>query len=310
MPADMASLALTIDEDGIYLLRIQPELLRGGRYAVVQRSLASLPFPVPGLTSRAIKSAYGADRDAGVRQHEGVDIFAPAGTPVVAVSGGVAQPSTNNLGGNVVWLQDATARRTYYYAHLQRWAFTATSTVQSGDVLGYVGNSGNARTTPPHLHFGVYSRGAIDPLPFIEIDQETPPLPAIDLALNTLARVQASRAPSLRRGPAADAPAIATLDRGTLVTVSAAAIGRTVRVLLPDGVAGYLPAPSLGPATTPLARRALPAGAVLRERPIDVAPAVHVVTAPVQGEVLGRFAGYDLVRSTAASGWVTAAGGS
>jgi murein DD-endopeptidase MepM/ murein hydrolase activator NlpD len=304
IPADATNLSLTIDEDGRYLLRVQPELLRGGRYALTQRTLASLPFPVPGLTSGAIKSVFGVERDAGARQHEGVDIFAKAGTPVVAVVRGIAQPSTNSLGGNVVWLQDASARRTYYYAHLERWAITGTAMVAAGEVLGYVGNTGNARTTPPHLHFGIYGRGAIDPLPFIAIDQAAPPAPAIDLPLGDFARVVTARASPLRRGPAADAPILSTLDRDTLVTVQAASMNRSVRVALPDRTVGYVSRPSLSSVETAVARRSLPAGAALLEQPVDAAPAVHVLQDAVRAEVVGSFAGFDLVRAGDISGWV------
>jgi peptidoglycan LD-endopeptidase LytH len=309
MPADAAAIALTIDEDATYLLRVQPELLRGGRYILVQRTLASLPFPVPGLTSQSVKSEFGVERDAGIRQHEGVDIFTKAGTPVTAVTAGVAQPSTNNLGGNVVWLQDAAAGRTYYYAHLERWALTGTSLVKAGEVLGYVGNTGNARTTAPHLHFGIYSRGAINPLPFIAVDQDPPPAPTIGLPLGTAARLSAARAP-LKRGPAAEAETLSTLMRGTLVRVLAAAGGRTVRVLLPDDTAGYLPQAALAAADVPLSRRPLITGDIVRERPTESAPAVRVVQDPARAEVLGSFAGYDFVRTGELSGWVATADGS
>jgi murein DD-endopeptidase MepM/ murein hydrolase activator NlpD len=77
--------------------------------------------------------------------------------------------TTNRLGGNVVWVWDAERGQALYYAHLDRQDVSAGSRVHAGDVLGRVGNTGNARTTPPHLHFGIYRpiEGAIDPLPFI-----------------------------------------------------------------------------------------------------------------------------------------------
>ena len=108
---DAATLTYDVDEDAAFVLRLQPELLRGGRYRVVARTLASLPFPVPSLASRPVQSGFGAERDAGRRLHEGIDIFAAAGTPVVAVRPGVARPGTNRLGGNVVWLQEGGSRR-------------------------------------------------------------------------------------------------------------------------------------------------------------------------------------------------------
>ena len=126
-----------------------------------------------------MQSGFGVDRDAGRRQHEGIDIFAPRGTPVVAVVSGIAQPSSNGLGGTVVWLHEPDARRTFYYAHLDRQAFTEPRRVVAGDVIGFVGNTGNARTTAPHLHFGVYDDGPRDPLPYVQPDDVVPPLPRL-----------------------------------------------------------------------------------------------------------------------------------
>ena len=169
-----AALDYEVLHDGTYLLRIQPELLRGGRFVLTQRTLATLRFPIDGLPARAVQSFFGAERDAGARVHQGVDIFAPKGTPAVAVVDGIARPATNGLGGTVVWLHDPLAGRTFYYAHLDRWAIDGLTRVRAGDVIGYVGSTGNARGTSPHLHFGIYERGAIDPFPFIWPDDELP----------------------------------------------------------------------------------------------------------------------------------------
>ena len=157
-------------EDGVYLLRVQPELLRGGRFTVRQHAVATLRFPVRGVTARAEQSVYGDERDRGARSHEGVDIVAPRGTPAVAATDGwVTRVTTNRLGGNVVWVWDPTRGQALYYAHLDQQDVSPGTRVAAGDVLGRVGNSGNARTTAPHLHFGIYRpiEGAIDPLPFI-----------------------------------------------------------------------------------------------------------------------------------------------
>jgi murein DD-endopeptidase MepM/ murein hydrolase activator NlpD len=160
-----------IDRDGVYLLRIQPELLRGGTLKITQRTTAALGFPVAGRSSTAVQSYFRDPREGGRREHHGVDIFAPRDTPVLAASGGlVSSVSTTNLGGHVVWVWDARRRQSHYYAHLSRQAVRPGEIVQAGDVIGYVGNTGNARTTPPHLHFGIYAMGAgpIDPLPFVQ----------------------------------------------------------------------------------------------------------------------------------------------
>ena len=160
-----------IERDGEYLLRIQPELLRSGTLEITQRTTASLGFPVAGRSSAAVQSFFRDPRDGGRREHHGVDIFAPRDTPVLAASGGiVSSVATTTLGGNVIWVWDAGRRQSHYYAHLSKQAVRVGEVVREGDVIGYVGNTGNARGTSPHLHFGIYARGdgPIDPLPFVQ----------------------------------------------------------------------------------------------------------------------------------------------
>lgn len=160
-----------IERDGTFILRIQPELLRGGDLRIGQRTTAALTFPVSGRTSAAVKSFFLDPRDNDTRDHHGIDIFAPRNTPVLAAAGGVvSHVGTNRLGGNVVWVWNPERRQSHYYAHLERQAVTAGQRVEAGDTVGYVGNTGNASTTPPHLHFGIYHRGEgpIDPLPFVD----------------------------------------------------------------------------------------------------------------------------------------------
>lgn len=127
----------------------------------------ALAFPVAGVGEAAIQSRFGVDRDGGARRHEGIDIFAPRGTPVVATSDGIASPGENQLGGTVVWLRDLERGISLYYAHLDTALVVPGQRVARGDTLGRVGNTGNARSTPPHLHFGLYARGALDPYPFV-----------------------------------------------------------------------------------------------------------------------------------------------
>src|SRR5690606_27632559 len=129
----------------------------------------SLGFPVAGKGNANIQSLWGADRDRGARRHEGVDIFAARGTAVIAVTDGIiVRSGAYGLGGEQVWLRDRLFGISIYYAHLDSIHVYPRQRVEKGDTLGFVGNTGNARTTSPHLHFGIYSRyGAVDPLPYI-----------------------------------------------------------------------------------------------------------------------------------------------
>jgi len=129
---------------------------------------SALPFPLRHHDEGAIRDVFGASRDGGVRRHKGIDIFARRFTPVLAVVDGVARPADDVLGGKTVLLSSPDDV-SYYYAHLAQRAIRAPTRVKAGDVLGYVGNTGNAAKTPSHLHFGVFhgNRGAVDPEPML-----------------------------------------------------------------------------------------------------------------------------------------------
>lgn len=166
---DTLRLDRAAEADEALVLRVQPELLVGGFVAVRISTDPSLGFPVAGADDGAIRSRWGADRDGGARSHEGIDIFADRGTPAVAAaSGRVTRVQETPIGGRVVWLRPDGAAVSLYYAHLDEQRVEAGARVEAGDTLGTVGNTGNAATTPPHLHFGVYGQGgAVDPEPFV-----------------------------------------------------------------------------------------------------------------------------------------------
>lgn len=117
----------------------------------------SLMVPVDGLFPTSLRDNFGAPR-GGNRLHAALDIMAPRGTPVVAAdSGKVLKVRSNTLGGRTVYLIDHDERFVYYYAHLDRYAdgIKEGQRVVPGDVLGYVGTTGNAPPNTPHLHFQV-----------------------------------------------------------------------------------------------------------------------------------------------------------
>src|SRR5437588_650416 len=129
----------------------------------------NLEMPVQGVTKSQIADTWHAPRE-GDRLHEGQDIFAKRGTPVLSATDGyVLRIGENTLGGQTVSVIGAGGR-IYYYAHLDSYApnIAIGDRVTTQTVLGYVGNTGNAAGGPTHLHFGVYARdGALNPLPLL-----------------------------------------------------------------------------------------------------------------------------------------------
>lgn len=132
----------------------------------------SLPLPVSNAQRQALQNTWGASRSQG-RAHEGIDILAPRGTKVYSATDGlIADLRNNNLGGKVVWII-GPAGSWHYYAHLDghKRGLNVGDSIKKGDLIGYVGNSGNARHTAPHLHYGIYldgkGRGAVNPFPYL-----------------------------------------------------------------------------------------------------------------------------------------------
>ena len=142
-----------------------------------------IKMPVDDVTKREIADTWGAPRSGG-RTHEGQDIFAPKGTKILSATNGyVYKIGENNLGGQTVSVI-SSGGRIYYYAHLDEYApnLKVGDPVTTRTVLGFVGTTGNAQGTPPHLHFGVYTFGfgnAINPLPLITDRAAPAPAPTM-----------------------------------------------------------------------------------------------------------------------------------
>ncbi|HSG06885.1 MAG TPA: M23 family metallopeptidase [Longimicrobiales bacterium] len=292
---------------GDFILRVQPELLRGGSYRVVLRLEAQLAFPVEGKDTRAILSGWGADRDAGRRTHQGVDIFAPRGTPVLATSDGVVnRVNVTPLGGKVVWLRDASRNANIYFAHLDSQAVRSGQRVRLGDVLGFVGNTGNARATSPHLHFGIYRRGegAVDPAPFLRTPAGTLSELRADLGrLGTWVRMR-EEGIRLREAPGLRAEVRRELGRHTPLWVLAGS-GDWYRVRLPDGVEGYVAARLTEDLAAPVETRIASREERVQAMPEAASSVITSVPAGAELAVLGRFGGYLLVQAPSGRpGWV------
>ena len=140
---------------------------------------AGLLIPVEGATAETLIDTFTESRGGGSRPHDAIDIMAPAGTPVRAVDDGrVAKLFLSDAGGITIYQFDAGERYAYYYAHLDRYAdgLAEGDTVKRGEVIGYVGSTGNANPAAPHLHFAIMALGpdkrwwqgtAINPYPIL-----------------------------------------------------------------------------------------------------------------------------------------------
>jgi peptidoglycan LD-endopeptidase LytH len=131
--------------------------------AAVPADLAErdLEIPVRGVKAEALVRSFDQAR-GGNRQHEAIDILAPRDTPVVAVEDGrIARLFNSKAGGITIYQFDPAERFCYYYAHLERYAdgLAEGQRVKKGQVIGYVGVSGNAPKDTPHLHFAVFRLG-------------------------------------------------------------------------------------------------------------------------------------------------------
>lgn len=138
---------------------------------------ARLIVPVAGVARASLRDSF--DEGRGAHRHEAIDIAAPLRTPVIAAGPGrIAKLFESVPGGHTIYQFDSAERFAYYYAHLDAYAFGLHEgmQVQRGDLLGYVGVTGNAPPGAPHLHFAIFRLGpekrwwqgeAINPYPFL-----------------------------------------------------------------------------------------------------------------------------------------------
>lgn len=240
MAAKEQQLKIAAGHTGQYLVRIQPSHAAQGLMDITITSPLRYGFPVDTERENAVQSLFGVERDGGTRQHEGIDIFAPRGTPVIAAEAGqVSRVGDTPRGGKNVWVRGD--QRSFYYAHLDSIAVSPGDRIMRGEIIGTVGNTGNAVTTSPHLHFGIYkfAQGAIDPLPLVgrkkSANTYAPPL--TELAPRWLS-ITTEKA-NLRSGPSLKTTAVASLMRAELVQVDSIA-GDWLRVTTGNGTKGFI----------------------------------------------------------------------
>jgi len=213
-----SNLSQEIEISGYYKVIVQPQMQLQFPFILKIYTEPLYEFPVSGGGNKNIQSFWADPRDDGGRSHEGVDIFAARGTPVVAVTKGIiSSTGDRGLGGKQVWLHDGLFGKTIYFAHLDSIATNSGKKVKPGDTLGFVGNTGNAKTTAPHLHFGIYTRryGAIDPFPFIR-NTEIQEVKNQNLIYQGVISKNRSE---LRKGPATGYPEFKKLSKNDTVTI-------------------------------------------------------------------------------------------
>ena len=294
-----------IDETGNYLIRLQPELLQNVAYTLEITTGPSLAFPTQSK-SKSIGSFWGDGRDNNARKHEGVDIFGPRRSPVIASAAGtITRVNENNLGGKVVWLRPKGKDYTLYYAHLDEQVAREGQEVKIGDTIGLMGNTGNARTTATHLHFGIYTfGGAVNPLPYIDPVTKTPA--NINAALGNLNKIlRTSSKVNLYGSPENKASIVTVLSPETIINVHSAT-GNYYKVALPDGKIGFINSKALRQTIKPLRKLTIKiAQENVYDQPDSLAAIKINLKAGQTVSVLGNFNNYQLISDENAQvGWI------
>jgi peptidoglycan LD-endopeptidase LytH len=292
-----------IEEDGRYQLRLQPELLKSFEYTLTIATLASIAFPVRAADNPRVSSFWGADRDGGARLHEGIDIFTKFRTPAIAASDGrITRVQENNLGGKVIFLRPEDKAYSLYYAHLDTQLAQEGQRVKTGDVIGLIGNTGNARTTAPHLHFGIYTNnGAVDPFPFVDNKRATPANVNVPTA-NLNGSLRSQSVATVYTQPSIKSDALLKTTTGAIFYV-VAGTGNWYKVVLPDGRTGFINSSDL--TNKPLRNEKLKLVKRLWDEPQAGAAAKTTIQTGEEVTVLGTFNEFNFVRYKELTGWVS-----
>ena len=289
---NVSEFSFDIPETGGYLLKIQPQLFRAGSYTLSVSTGPSLSFPVAGKKPY-IGSVWGDERDGGKRSHEGVDIFATKGTPAIAAADGfIANVREGGIGGKTVWLRPTGQNITLYYAHLDEQLVHEGQAVKKGDTVGLVGNTGNAKNTPSHLHFGIYGRGgAVDPNPFV--NRQVKSVPAIP---------QKKMEDYVRLLKDVNTAGIIATKNTLLMPLAATAKGYVAE--LPDGRVIATSFASVQAASQPIKKSKAVAETALYHVPVNETTISKMIPAGSSVSVLGYYNQFAFVQSGEKKGWV------
>jgi len=262
-------------------------------------------FPVPMKAKPTIGSFWGANRDNGERRHEGIDIFAPFKTPLVAAADGrINRVEENKLGGKVIFLSPYNKDYTLYYAHLDKQLATPGQEVKIGDTIGLMGKTGNAATTAPHLHFGIYTySGAIDPLAFVNPIEKKPS--PINVSLGNINKWVRSidKAGKVYGEPLISPSNYVTVEGNSLLRVQSATAG-WYKVVLPDGRQGYIQGGSITSINKPLEKVNSTSTLLLLNAPATDAPKITTIEKGEAVNVLAQFKDFYYVSAKESEGWL------
>lgn len=292
------------DENADYQLRIQPELLKSGAYTLTVTATGSLAFPVPSENNPRVGSFWGASRDNGARSHEGIDIFGKFRTPVIAAADGIiTSVRENNLGGKVIFLKPDNKNYNLYYAHLDSQIAKEGQSVQTGDVIGLMGNTGNAKYTATHLHFGIYTfAGAIDPYPFVDHSNTKPK--EITASLNAPGNfIRATKTATVFSEASAKSKSIEKINAGTVLYATAVE-DSWYKIILPGGNEGFISSNNTSVAEKALRNYTTGTATLLFDDASTTASPKTLIAKGMQLDVYGSYNDFYFVEYDGLKGWI------
>ena len=297
------TIQLVVKSDGNWQIVIQAGLLETIEYSIDIYAEPSLAFPVAKSGSPKIISTWGTARDGGARSHEGIDISAKFRSPVIAAADGdVARVALNNLGGKVVFARDASSGNMLYYAHLDSQIATPGQRIKAGDTIGLIGNTGNARNTIPHLHFGIYTfSGAIDPLAFVQPVKNNFNQIAGNLSsLNKWLHV--TSASNVFIAPDEKSMVFKKLLKNDVIKISAAT-GNFYKVVTADSLEGFL---NFNNASAKFIQvYTIEKDVILLNDPAQNQPGKALIKSESEIKTIGYFKNYALVNWGHLTGWIS-----